>query len=161
VPLEKNRSSPEDIALRLLSFRDHSREELRQKLRARKIPLQEVEETLCRLEGHGFLDDLRYARRLAAHLSKDELLGPQRIRQKLIQKGIHADCIREVMEESEKELSTRDRVQKLLQIKLKNRTPAELSTQEKSQWSRFLYYRGFSWGDIHEAFQSTGGLAEE
>ncbi len=160
-PVKDNRTSVEDIALRLLSFRDHSRQELRQKLISRKISRDETEEILDRLERRGFLDDARFARRMAAHLSKDKLAGNYYILQKLSQKGVHPDCIRAATEETEREFPSRERMHRLLQLKLKNRTPTELSAQEKKKLGRFFYQRGFSWVDIQEAFHLAGGINEE
>ncbi len=159
--MEKKQASAEGIALRLLSFRDHSREELRRKLIARKISAPEAEEALERLERQGFLDDARYARRLAAHLSKEKLVGNQRILQKLIQKGIHSDCIQEAREEAERDFPSRERIKRLLQRKLKNRVPSELSIQEKTKLGRYFYQQGFSWSEIQEAFHLAGGFSEE
>ncbi len=159
--MKGNRASADSIALRLLSFRDHSRKELLQKLISRKISRSQAEEIVGRLERQGFLDDARYARRMMFHLSKEKLVGNQRIHQKLTQKGIPPDCIQRVMEEAEIELPSQERVYRLLQLKLKHRTLTDLSAQERKKLGFFLYQRGFSWSEIQEVFHLAGGLNEE
>lgn len=159
--MKKSKDHPEGVALRLLAFRDHSRHELRQKMIARGIPPTQVDETLNNLAGKGFLDDGRYARKMAAHLGEDRMLGPQRILQKLIQKGVSRKLIDEAIFKGEQTLPAIERGKKLLQKKLHNRTPAELSPAEWNKLSRYFYQRGFSWEHIQEIFHLVGGFTEE
>ncbi len=82
--------SPEEdfaYALRLLGARDYSLEGLRRKLLGKGVAAPEVEGILRRLESLGFLDDERYARRLASYCTKEKLWGPRRVAQKLLGKG--------------------------------------------------------------------------
>jgi regulatory protein len=159
--VKKPKDHPESVALRLLALRDHSRQELRQKIIARNFPPAEVDAVLEHLAGKGFLDDARYARKMAAHLSKDRMLGPQWIVQKLIQKGIPRDLVDEAVAEEEQDFPAAERVKKLLSKKLKSRTPAELSPAEMRKLGHFFYQRGFSWEDVQEIFHRGGGFTEE
>ena len=93
----KSWENAKESALRLLAKRDHSREEVRRKLRAKGFDTEEVEEALQGLERRGILDDCRYANRLAFSLAKEKLFGPQRISEKLLRKGIPADLVKEAM----------------------------------------------------------------
>ena len=159
--MKKPKDHPEGVALRLLALRDHSRHELRQKIIARNFPSAEVDEVLEHLAGKGFLDDARYARKIAAHLGKDRMLGPQRIIPKMIQKGIPRELVDEAVSAGEQDFPAAERVKKLLLKKLKNRTPAELSLAELKKLGRFFYQRGFSWEDMQEIFHRVGGFTEE
>jgi len=159
--VKKLKDYPEGVALRLLALRDHSRHELRQKIIAKNFTPAEVDAVLEHLAGKGFLDDARYARKMVAHLGKDRMLGPQRIVQKLIQKGIPRDLVDEAVAEGERDFPAAERVKKLLSKKLKNQTPAELSPAEINKLGRFLYQRGFSWEDMHEIFHRVGGFTQE
>jgi len=151
----------EESALRLLARRDHSREEIRRKLQARGFTPEEIEKALKWLEEREFLDDLRYAQKLAFSLAKEKLLGPQRIRQKLFQKGIPAGLVKEAVEKADETLAAGERLQIAMRMKLKGRSPEEIFPDERRKLAGYLRQRGFSWEDIREAFQETGGFTEE
>jgi regulatory protein len=151
----------EESALRLLAQRDHSREEMRRKLQARGFTPEEIEKALKWLEEREFLDDLRYAQKLAFSLAKEKLLGPQRIRQKLFQKGIPAGLVKEAVEKADETLAAGERLQIAMRMKLKGRSPEEIFPDERRKLAGYLRQRGFSWEDIREAFQETGGFTEE
>jgi regulatory protein len=151
----------EESALRLLTQRDHSREEIRRKLTMKGFPPEEIEKVLNRLTGKGILDDFRYAQRLAFHLTREKLLGPQRVSQKLFQRGIPPNLAREAMGKSEMEMSMSERLRSVLLIKLRGRGLEQISPQERRKLANFLRQRGFLWEDIREIFQDAGGFAEE
>ncbi len=102
-----------DRAMRLLGQRDHSREELKQKLqlsaqRSAWIKQKEPEiitpELLERVinwcSENGWLNDERFTERFIQSRSRKGF-GPQRIRLELWQKGISRDAIDLAMEETE------------------------------------------------------------
>ena len=147
--------------MRLLTRRDHSLKELRQKLLTRKISCAEADAVLQDLSARGLLDDARYARKAAFHLGSEKLLGPRRIREKLTLKGIAPDLLEEAEKQAAQELPPKERLKRLAQMKLKQRTFRELTPPEQKRLARFLYQRGFSWGDIREFFYKAGGWFEE
>jgi regulatory protein len=157
----KSWENAQESALRLLAKRDHSREEVRRKLRAKGFGPEEIEEALQRLETRGILDDGRYAQRLAFYLAQEKLFGPQRINQKLFQKGIPADLIQQAMAKAEEGLATNARLRVVLGIKLKGRSLERLFSNERRKLANYLRQRGFLWEDIQEAFQEAGGRTEE
>ena len=85
-----------DKAMWLISYRDHSRRELIEKLR-RDYSEESCEKTADRLEELGLLDDERFARRYAADLINIKRLSERGVRQKLREKGIDRDLIDEIM----------------------------------------------------------------
>lgn len=87
-----------DKAMWLISYRDHSRHELIEKLR-RDYPQEICETTADRLEELGLLDDGRYARRYTADLINIKHLSERGVRQKLREKGIDRDLIDEALSE--------------------------------------------------------------
>ncbi len=157
----KSLENAKESALRLLAKRDHSREEVRRKLRAKGFAAEEIEEALQKLETRGILDDGRYAQRLAFYLAQEKLFGPQRISQKLFQKGIPADRIQEAMAKAEEGLAANARLRVVLGVKLKGRSLEQLFPNERRKLANYLRQRGFLWEDIQEAFQKAGGLTEE
>jgi regulatory protein len=163
--MRKKRPKPgenaKESALRLLALRDHSREEVRCKLRAKGFDREEIEEALQTLEMRGILDDGRYAQRLAFYLAQEKLFGPQRISQKLFQKGIPADLIQQAMGKAEEGLATNARLRVVLGMKLKGRRLEQIFPNERRKLANYLRQRGFSWEDIQEAFQEAGGFTEK
>ena len=151
----------EEAALCLLARRDHSREEIRRKLKVRGFSPEEIEKALKWLETRGILDDLRYAQKLAFSLTKEKLLGPQRISQKLLQKGIPAELAQEAMEKADETLAAGERLRRALRMKLKGRSLDQIFPSERRKLANYLRQRGFLWEDIWEAFQETGGFTEE
>ncbi len=87
-----------DKAMWLISFRDHSRRELTDKLR-RDFTEESCEMAANRLEELGLLNDDRYARRYAADLVSLKHLSERGVRQKLYEKGIDRALIDEVLGE--------------------------------------------------------------
>jgi regulatory protein len=162
---KKQAKSPEEggeVALRLLGFRDYSREEMRRKLLRKGLEAREVEGVLGRLEARGLLDDQRFARRLAAFYTLEKLWGPQRVLQKLLQKGIARELAGRVTDEAAGEGgSSRERLRKVLGSKTKRRGLEKMSSPEKKRLAGYLYQRGFPWDDIIEVLQEAGGSTEE
>ena len=156
-----NLKNAEEIALRLLAKRDYSREEMRHKLTAKGFPFREIDDTLRKLEDRKILDDFRYAQHLAIALAREKGLGPQRIRQKFFQKGIPADLAQGAMALAESTLSVNDRLQNIIESKLKGRRLEELTLSEKRRLTDTLHRKGFPWEDIQEAMRESGGLTDE
>ena len=98
--LDSDQKRCKDKAMWLISFRDHSRRELLDKLR-RDYPEDVAEAAVRRMEELGLVNDANYARRYTADLIHLKHLSERGIRQKLYEKGIDRDLIDEIMEETE------------------------------------------------------------
>ena len=79
----------------------------------------------------------------------------------MTRKGIAPELLAEAAKDAEREFPPDERLKRLAQTKLKQRTLSELSLPEQKKLARFLYQRGFSWGDIQEFFHKAGGWFEE
>jgi regulatory protein len=134
---------------------------MRSKLAAKGFPPDEIEFALGKLDANHLLDDFRYAQRLASFLAKEKFLGPQRIRRRMLQKGIPEELAQAALATAEDSFPTKERVQKVMQIKLKGRLLEEMTIKEKKKLVDTLHWKGFSWEDIREAFQGSGGWKEE
>ena len=89
-----------DKALWLISYRDHSRRELFDKLK-KDYPEDVAEAAVTRMEELGLINDASYARRYTADLINVKHLSERGIRQKLYEKGIDRDLIDEILNETE------------------------------------------------------------
>lgn len=89
-----------DKALRLLTRREHSLEELRQKLSQRGFPHDVISVVLQELKARGDLSDLRYAQAMVSHRAKKGY-GPVYIRQELRERGVDSGLIESALIEGE------------------------------------------------------------
>jgi regulatory protein len=157
----KPAESAEASAIRLLGRRDYSRSELRRKLIGKGFSAAEVDGVLTQFDTRGLLDDWKLAQRLAGYYSREKLWGPQKLLQKLIQRGIPVEMARDVTDREEESGRTPERLRVILRHKLKARDSLSLSAQDRQRLANYLRQRGYAWDDIWEALQEIGGLLEE
>lgn len=129
-------------ALYLLGFRDHSRKELFDKLRKTEDE-QAAEYAVEKMEELHFVDDERYAYRLAEQLVNVKRLSKRAAAQKLYQKGIDRDLIDEVLENIETD--PRDNIRELVERKYLRYLNDE---KGRKKTVSALQRMGYSWGDI-------------
>ncbi len=151
----------ETLALRLLSIRDHSRAEIIGKLKLRGYSEREIEPSIARLQAEGLISDARYAERLARRWAETKYCGNQQIQQKLALKGISEDLAQKAISRAEETLATPQRIQRLLQRKLKGRKEKMLPPGEKQKLAQGLLRKGFLWDDIGEMLEKIGGFRQE
>ena len=125
-------------AMDLLSRREHSRKELWQKLRNRAETPEILEVVLGALEADRLLSDERFAESFVrSRVSRG--LGPVRIKQELLQKGIAADMVSIQLESCDE-----DWQQQALEVNEKKFGAAPVKDpKEKAKRVRYLQYRGF------------------
>lgn len=86
-------------ALDLLSRRDHSRVELRQKLIQKGARIDEIEPVLNELEDRNYLDDRRFAENFVSYRA-GKAWGKRRYSQELAKRGVDSAIVREVLDNS-------------------------------------------------------------
>ncbi|MGP2416686.1 regulatory protein RecX [Pantoea ananatis] len=151
-----------DRAMRLLGQRDHSREELKQKLQLSaqrsawmkqkdpEIIMPELMEKVLNWCGeNGWLNDERFTARFIQSRSRKGF-GSQRIRLELAQKGISRDAIDLAMEETDIDWSAC--AAELAEKKFGHPLPTEW--KEKAKVQRFLHAKGFLSEDIQQVFRN-------
>lgn len=84
-------------ALYLLSFRDHSRRELVNKL-CRSVDEEVAEQTADRMQELGYLDDYAYGEKLAHHFLEVKKQGMRKALYSMMQKGIPKEMAQEILE---------------------------------------------------------------
>jgi len=163
MPTQRSKSpeNAESSALRLLGRRDYSRQELRRKLTAKGFSTGDTEGALAKFESLGLLDDRKLARRLVDFYAREKLWGPQKLFQKLIQRGIPAEVARDLIDGEEESGKAPERLRRVLHLKSKGQDLRSLPPQEKRRLANYLRQRGYGWNDIWEALQETGGSVEE
>lgn len=135
-------------ALALLARREHSSQELRQKLLARYPNHQFlIGETLTRLEEESYLSDERF---VEAYVRARQMrgIGIQRLRQELRMRGVEDHLIQQALVPSSDEEVTLQ----VLRVWQKKFATLPKDVKEKHRQVRFLLYRGFCQQDIERLF---------
>ena len=163
--LEKLRRALQQEALRLLVRREHSRQELVQKLvrRLQTFPAAQKLDTEAQaalvsvlvdeLGNKRFQSDQRFAQQRAIH--RGARYGNQRIKQELSQRGVDDQTISEALEEGGDE-----RV-RCRNVWLKKFGQAATSREEIAKQVRFLQYRGFSGATIRHVMKTSSDVSSD
>lgn len=94
--MEQKNNDAKSAALRLLTVRDRSIQELRERLE-RNYSKEDVKETLDYLEEIGYLNDLRYAQSHVQYRNQHRPSGNYLLRLELGSKGIKEEYIEQVL----------------------------------------------------------------
>ena len=147
-------SSVKATAADLIGKRAMSRASLEKKLKEKGASEAEARYAAEWLEAIGAINDADYAALLARHYGEMGY-GPQRVRDKLYEKGVP----RELWEEALDQLPDNgEQIDRFLQSKLRGRTPEE---KEKKRLTDALLRRGYSWSDVKAAWNRLGTAVEE
>lgn len=128
-------------ALWLISYRDHSEGELRQKL-SKDYGDEAVDSALQRLSELGLINDESFAKKYAASLSQKHL-SQRQIEQKLRLKGIDRDLTSETVEELD--LDEKEEIRALINKKYIRKLSDEADLRRTIA---ALQRRGFAYSDI-------------
>jgi regulatory protein len=130
----------------LLARREHSLQELRDKLAARGYETAEIEGALTRLAGEGLVDESRFVEAFVVSRIRRGY-GPIRIRAELTQRGIGAEPIRERLETA---CDWRELAGEVRRRRFGAGRPRDF--RERARQARFLEYRGFAAEHIRGCF---------
>lgn len=129
-------------ALRLLSIRNHSYQELYRKLSKKKFSEDIIKKVLDDLTALGYLNDKTFAEQFFKELT-EKLFGPLKIKNEMIKRGVAKEVVDEILseyfnnDEMQKEI-----IQKLLS---KNKFSKKISNRNELQKIyNYLVSRGFS-----------------
>ena len=138
------------LAMNLLARREHSRQELFDKLSRRNVDEEVLAAAIDRLSGQDLQSDQRFAQNYSrSRLQSGQ--GPVRIRKELEQRGVNATLIAEAVESLEADW---DALAAAARCKRFGESPPR-DYKEKSRQSRFLNYRGFTHEQIRSAMMDA------
>ena len=147
-------SNVKATAADLVGKRAMSRRDLERKLQDRGASETEARYAAEWMEAIGAINDADYAAVLARHCA-DLGYGPQRVREKLYEKGVP----RELWDDALDTLpDSALQIDAFLERKLRGRVPDQ---REKKRLCDALLRRGFSWGDIRAAWSRLGAEITE
>lgn len=130
----------------LLSRRDHSVKELRDKL-LRTVDERSAEKAIAKMLEYGYLDDEKYARTLMNHLVNNKKMSVSFIRQEMYKRGLSSEIIADVFEETE--IDSVANIKELISGKYRAKL---LNENGKEKVISALMRKGFNYGDIKAAF---------
>lgn len=130
----------------LLSRRDHSIKELRDKL-LRTVDGVSADKAIDKFIEMGYLDDEKFSLNYAEHLLKNKNFSKNHIKQELFYKGIDKEIISDVLEELEF-----DNTQAVINIINKSYLNKLKAEGGKNKVINALMRKGFSYSDIKSAF---------
>ena len=147
-------SNVKAAAADLIGKRAMSRASLEKKLKEKGASEAEARYAAEWLEAIGAIDDADYAALLAQHCARQGY-GPARVREKLREKGVP----RELWDDALDTLPDNcEQIDRFLQSKLRGGMPEE---KEKKRLTDALLRRGYSWGDVKDAWNRLGSAVEE
>lgn len=142
-------SNVKATAADLIGKRAMSRSTLEKKLKEKGASETEARYASEWLEAIGAMNDADYAVLLAQHCARQGY-GPQRVREKLYEKGVPRELWDDALESLPDSAETIDR---FLESKLRGRS---LDDKEKKRLSDALLRRGFSWSDVKAGLNRLG-----
>ena len=153
---KKQLKEVEAAAVRLLSRREHSTEELKRKLAAKGYPEGSIATVLDKLGKKKWVSDERFATNYV-HYHARRGQGPVRIRAELRQQGITDAQIQQEIAGGEQDWNGRAAEAR------RRKFGAELprSAAERAKQARFLQYRGFNSDQIRAALKFDPDLDDE
>ncbi len=142
-------------AMNSLAMREHSIDEIKQKLEQKFTSKQGdfahleqlIEQVLEQLIDDNLLNEARFAR-CFVHSRVNKGSGPVKIRHELIQRGISNDLINECLEVSY--CFWQPYIKRVREKRFGSQQPDDY--KEQSRQARFLYQRGFNGELIHQFF---------
>ena len=131
-----------ECALRLLTRREHSLYELRQKLLLRKFPLKQIEQVIAELSEEGWQSDGRFAQAYYTSLIQRGY-GPLKVMAMMRSKGVSDDLIRQVI--SDDRNFWQEQMLRVYRKKYRSlNSVGQCETPLSAVQMRFMLSRGFS-----------------
>lgn len=139
-----------DAALRLLSHRARSEQELRTRLAMRGIPAPVAEEEVARLRQVGLVDDEKFAKSWVEDRKRSAPRGRRLLRYELAGRGVHSEAI----EEATTGIDDRETALELARGKARGTLMADYKTFV-TKVGAFLQRRGFGYDIAAEATRTA------
>lgn len=138
-----------NAAVRLLTRRNHAREELAEKLRLRGFPEDAVTEALSACERYGYLNDAETARQFFGELRRKGN-GPLKMRQKMARRGLTGDVVDRMLDAYAGGTEERDAARRQFEKRRLRFDRESDPRKRREKIYRFLNGRGFTGEVIRE-----------
>jgi regulatory protein len=141
-------------AVRILTNRDHSKYELKQKLQQRDFASKVIDTVIAECERLNYINDERTARVYISQLNR-KCFGKHHIKMALKKKGLRGAAIENILLQKCTEDEERKKAGRLLEKKLKTVNREKEARKKRDHIYRFLYSRGFSRDLIADLIRSV------
>jgi regulatory protein len=139
-------------AFKLLSRRLHSVNELRIKLKQKKLSNDLIEIVIDELKAKDLLDDFKFAGQFSEENIRNKLWGKGKLKAELIKRGVSHEIISKVLEEKFPEREDLSNAILLSKKKLKLLSSRKLEKEKlESKILSFLYSRGYDYDTSRQA----------
>lgn len=135
------------IALKLITKKDRTEAEIKQKLERKGFSKEDIAETVQYLKQKGFLDDTKFIQK-AEKIAEDRFLGKMGLQNYLLSKGIDKELIDSIQDIDDLSLAL-----KLIERK-KHLLKEVTDNKKKAKITGFLLRRGFSWDTINRCLKT-------
>ena len=142
-----NERRAKEKALWLISYRSHSKKELRDKIR-RTCDRQSAEKAVERMEELGLVNDRDYAERCAQTLIFTKHMSKRGAAMELRRKGIESEIINEVLDDIE--VDEREQIQAVIERKYPKIDDEKIRRRAVAALQRL----GYGWEDIKAVIES-------
>lgn len=137
--------------VKILSARDYSEHKLREKLKERKFPADEIEDAIGEIKNKGYLrEEVFAAARIKVFMQKG--YSPDYIRQKLEQEHLSASEEEIAVVFAEYRTSPEEQMDRLVRKKMQGKR--DLDYAEESKILRYLISKGHDFGDAKKIIKT-------
>ena len=150
--LSEEKKKAKEYAFTLLSYRDRSCREVRDRLHEKGYDSEIIEGVIRSLKQSRFLDDERFALVWGRDRLMKKPMGAKLLSQELKKKGIDTEIIEQTIDNLYGEVSEEECALKALESR-KKRYEDVRSEKSKRQMSDFLLRRGFPWEIVRETVE--------
>ena len=141
-----------EYALKLITFRDRTQKELREKLIQKGYSENAVEDVIAFLEEYGYINDFKYAQHFINDSVNLKKWGKIRIRSELLKRGVRREVFEKILEEAFED-GVGDVLLSQMQTRFKNSDLANI--KERTRIFNFFLRRGYSADEIKGALNKA------
>ncbi len=149
-------TDPFDWAGKILSRRDHSEAELRQKMKAKGFETEAIDRACLRLHELGWLDDSRFAKAFARDLLEVRRLGHYAAKAKMRAKGLDHGLIEKTLTALSDSSAEQARIREWIERRSRGLNESD-PRKRKQKLFRFLAGKGFDSEAIRDAIEEMIG----
>ncbi len=144
---DADKHKAKEKALNLISYRSHSKKELKDKIKA-KLGEDSAHYATEKMEELGLIDDEKFAKDYACMLKTQKLYSKKLIKFKLLQKGISENIVQSTIDGMD--FDEEDYIYKIIEKRYHNKIP------DKKTYNRafgYLQRMGYSFSDINHVLK--------
>ena len=139
-----NERRAKEKALWLISYRDHSKKELKEKIQ-RTCNAEAAEAAVARMEELGLVNDESFARQYARKLLLNKKMSKRAAMFELTRKGVDKETAEEVLDEIE--IDPREQIREVIEKKYRSISDEKIKRRAVAALQRL----GYGWDDIKAA----------